>query len=407
MAAAPRRVVLALGAATALSMVGDMLIFTVLPTQHGALGISAVALGVLLSVHRFIRLLVNQVVGVMCDRIGRRHPFLMGTVLALVSTCGYWLADGFWPLLAARLVWGVAFSLLLVSGYSIVLDVTSPADRGRAVGWYQSLMAVGTMAALVASGVLADVVGYRLTLAIFTPVTALAWLIAYLALGETRPESMAHVARPSLRESYRALDRRLVWPSYVTFAAFFAGNGVLMSTLGGHLKAEAANGGTASLVVPLATTTGVLLAVRKLASIVAGPLAGALSDRVADRRWIAAVGVIASVAGFAMLAAAPGIVAMTAAVVLTAIGEGITLPAVTAWAGDLTPVRLRGIVMGGLVTVNDFGGGVGALVGYAIGAAAGLRPAYALCAVVFVSALAALAAAGPDPRQLRLAEALD
>lgn len=406
MAAGPRRVVFALGAATALAMVGDMLIFTVLPTQHGALGISVVALGVLLSVHRFIRLVVNQVVGVMCDRFGRRRPFLIGTALALVSTFGYWLADGFWPLLAARLVWGVAFSLLLVSGYSIVLDVTSPADRGRAVGWYQSLIAVGTMASLVASGVLADLVGYRLTLAIFTPVTALAWLIAYLALEETRPESMTSTARPSLRESYRALDRRLAWPGYVTFAAFFAGNGVLMATLGGHLKAEA-NGGAASLMVPLATTTGVLLAVRKLASIVAGPVAGTLSDRVADRRWIAGVGVMASVAGFALLAAAQGVAAMTAAVVLTAIGEGITLPAVTAWAGDLTPMRLRGVVMGGLVTVNDFGGGVGALVGYGIGAAAGLRPAYALCAVVFVSALAALAAAGPDPRHVRLAEALE
>jgi DHA1 family multidrug resistance protein-like MFS transporter len=407
MAAGPRRAVLAIGVATALSMMGDMLLFTVLPTQHAALGISVVALGVLLSVHRFIRLVVNPVVGMMCDRFGRRRPFLAGTALALVSTFGYWLADGFWPLLAARLVWGVSFSLLLVSGYSIVLDVTSPADRGRAIGWYQSLIAVGTMAALVASGVLADVVGYHHTLAIFTPVTALAWLAAYPALRETRPASMAHVPAPSLRESYHALDRRLVWPGYVTFAAFFAGNGVLMSTLGGHLKAEAATGGGAGLVVPLATTTGVLLAVRKLASMVAGPVAGALSDRVADRRWIAAVGVTASVGGFAMLAGAPGVVAMTAAVVLTAIGEGVTLPAVTAWAGDLTPVRLRGVVMGGLVTVNDFGGGVGALVGYAIGAAAGLRPAYALCAVVFVSALAALAAAGPDPRRVQLAEALE
>src|SRR5688572_1885352 len=198
MAHDPRRVVAVVGSAIALSMMGDMLIFTVLPTQHAALGISVVALGVLLSVHRFIRIGINPVVGMVCDRFGRRRPFLAGTALALVSTLGYLLADGFWPLLAARLVWGVSFSLLLVSGYSIVLDVTSPADRGRAIGWYQSLIAVGTTAALVASGVLADLVGYRLTLAIFTPVTALAWLIAYLALEETRPESMTSTARPSL-----------------------------------------------------------------------------------------------------------------------------------------------------------------------------------------------------------------
>lgn len=92
---------------------------------------------------------------------------------------------------------------------------------------------------------------------------------------------------------------------------------------------------------------------------------------------------------------------------LTAVGEGIVLPALTAWAGDLTPVSVRGVVMGGLATANDLGGAVGPLIGYAIGAAAGLRPAYALCAIVFFSTLAAVAAAGPDPRRLRLAEALD
>lgn len=407
MAAGPPRVVLALGAATALAMVGDMLIYTVLPTQHATLGIGVAALGVILSIHRFIRLVANSVGGMISDRFGRRRPFLWGTALALVSIIGYALADGFWPLLAARLVWGVAFSLILVGAYSIVLDVTSPAERGWALGWYQSLVAGGTMAALVASGVLADRVGYRVTLAIFIPVTALAWLIAYVAVGETRPARPAHAAGPSLRETYGAVDRRLLWPGYVTFATFFAGNGVLMATLGGHLRAEVGAGTGAAVVVPLATITGVLLAARKLASVVAAPLAGALSDRVADRRWIAGAGVAAGIAGFTTLASSHGMAAIAVGVVLTALGEGVLLPAITAWAGDLAPARMRGVVMGGLATANDLGGAVGPLVGYAIGAAAGLRPAYALCAVVFVSALAALAAAGPDPRRLRLAEALD
>jgi MFS family permease len=403
--AGPPRVVLALGAATALAMVGDMLIYTVLPTHHAALGISVAALGVILSIHRFIRLVANSVGGMISDRFGRRRPFLWGTALALASIVGYAVADGFWPLLAARLVWGVAFSLILVGAHSIVLDVTSPAERGRALGWYHALVAGGTMTALVASGVLADLVGYRTTLAIFIPVTALAWLIGYLAVGETRPARAAQALSPSLRQTYGAVDRRLLWPGYVTFATFFAGNGVLMATLGGHLQAEIGAG--AGVVVPLATITGVLLAARKLSSVVAAPLAGALSDRVADRRWIAAGGVAAGIVGFATLASSHGITAIAVGVVLTALGEGVLMPAITAWAGDLTPPHVRGVVMGGLATANDLGGAVGPLVGYAIGAAVGLRPAYALCAVVFVSALAALAAAGPDPRRLRLAEALE
>ncbi|HUF91392.1 MAG TPA: MFS transporter [Candidatus Limnocylindria bacterium] len=402
-----RAVVVALGAATALSMGGDMLLYTVLPTEAAGLGIGVAALGVILSIHRFIRLVANSAVGMIADRFGRRRPFLWGTALALASTLGYLLADGFWPLLAARLVWGVAFALILVSAYSIVLDVTSHDDRGRMVGWYQSLVAVGTMIALVMSGVLADRVGYRAALATFTPFAALAWLIAYLTVHETRPVRGAHAPGASVLQTYRGVDRRLLWPGYVSFATFFAGNGVLMATLGLHLQAELAGGGPAALAVPLATITGVLLAARKLATIVAAPIAGVLSDQVGDRRGVAAAGVLAGIAGFAVLAGGGGIAVIATGVVLTALGEGIVLPPLTAWAGDLTPPSLRGVVMGGFATANDLGGAVGPLVGYAIGAAAGLRPAYALCAIVFLSALAALAAAGPDPRRLRLAQARD
>jgi MFS family permease len=132
---ADRRVVVpALGLATALALLGDVFVYTVLPTQPGSAGLDLAALAVMLSVHRFIRLVANPAGGLLYDRVGRRRPYLLGMTLAVASTGGYWVAVGFWPMLLARLCWGVAFALISVGGASIIFDLTTAADRGRAVG---------------------------------------------------------------------------------------------------------------------------------------------------------------------------------------------------------------------------------------------------------------------------------
>jgi MFS family permease len=57
--------------------------------------------------------------------------------------------------------------------------------------------------------------------------------------------------------------------------------------------------------------------------------------------------------------------------------------------------------MGGLATAGDLGAALGPLVGYAMVETVGLRPAYALCGGLLLSALpllAAVRATVPSPR---------
>jgi len=382
-----RVTVLALAAAMSLALLGDQLLYAVLPSRPEAAGIGVAALGVILSANRVIRLGANSLGGVLCDRLGRRRPFLAGMALAAVSTAGYWLTSGFWPLLAARLVWGLAFSFLSVAGLSVVLDVTTRDDRGRTLGVYHALVQSGTLLGLVASGVLTDLLGYRRTLALYVPLTLLGLGLAWLVLRETNPGGR-RPARASLRDVLATLDLRLLAPAYVGFASFFAGNGILMATLGASLKAQI---GPAAL--PVATLTGILLASRKLASMVSAPVAGYLSDRSGDRRVVAGAGALAAGAGFLVLATGSGVTLFAAGVLLTALGEGVLHPALAAWIGDATPPELRGVVMGGFATANDLGSATGPLVGYAIAAGLGFAWAYALCVALLATALVVLAAA--------------
>jgi MFS family permease len=92
----PRRVVHPLGLAACLSLFGDLTLFAVLASQMQVVGLTLGAVGVMLGVHRLIRIPGNAIAGQLYDRWGRRPLFLAGMVLALLSTTGYGLVRGFW-----------------------------------------------------------------------------------------------------------------------------------------------------------------------------------------------------------------------------------------------------------------------------------------------------------------------
>lgn len=421
---------MALAVAASAALLGDQMLYTVLPSQHAAAGIAAGALGVMLSVHRFIRLAANPLGGALYDRVGRRRPFLLGMTLAVVSTTGYALATGFWTLLVARLAWGIAWALISVGGLTIVLDVTTTEDRGRTVGYFHGLVGLGTIVGLLASGILTDLVGYRATLTIYAPLTAAGWLVAAIGVRETssagggrattsgtqagpgvvrpaagvRVVSAARVA--ALTALVRAVDARLLVLVLASFVSFFANQGVLMATLGAYVKdAQAGHAAVGFLAIPAASLTGMLLGGRRGVTMLAAPVAGYVSDVTGDRRLVAAAGALASLLGFAALALAPPALGIPLGVALCALGEGALGASLSAWAGDLAPERLRGVLMGWFATINDLGGATGPLVGYALGTAFGFRSAYALALALLGVALCALAVAAPPaaPRRRALA----
>ena len=91
-AAGRRPIVTAVAAATVLSLLGDYLLYTVLPSRPEVAGIGVAALGIVLSVHRFVRLAANPVSGLLYDRLGRRRPFLLGMALGGMLTISWGVA---------------------------------------------------------------------------------------------------------------------------------------------------------------------------------------------------------------------------------------------------------------------------------------------------------------------------
>jgi len=369
------RVLLPLGIASALSLLGDSMLYTALPSHTAAAGITVGTVGVILSVNRLVRIFINSPVGSAYDRFGRRRPFVVAMILAVFSTFCYAVVEGFWSLLASRIVWGIAWAFILVGGYSMVLDITTKADRGRTSGVYQAALRMGGLVGTLCGGFLTDTVGYRPGLLICTASTS-------------EDSSAISPCQPKHKGiGWQRLDRRLLVAGYVSFAASFAGRGVLRSTLGLLLKQRfGMSVQMGPFLLGIASLTGLLLAGNSLLLAASSPLAGSLSDRIGDRWLVILLGLLINAGGFLILAEGQGGGAILLGILITALGSGMVIAALMAAVGDLAPSGRGGLVMGGFATANDLGGTAGPLVGYALGIGWGLEWAYLLCVLLFLSA---------------------
>lgn len=113
---------LSIAAATALSLLGDAVMYSVLPSYYGQIGLSPLQVGILLSINRWGRLTSNHLAE-RCYRgtsvkVWLVSAYLLGSLL----TATYGLFKAFSVLLVARILWGVCFSFIRQAGIMTVVN---------------------------------------------------------------------------------------------------------------------------------------------------------------------------------------------------------------------------------------------------------------------------------------------
>lgn len=371
--------VLSVSLVMALALLGDSLLYVVLPLQAAALGLSGVQVGVLLSANRFVRMLTNSGASRLLRRVRAGPLFIGAAALAALTTALYALTPAFLPFLVARLLWGFAYSALRLGCFLTVLATATDRTRGRLMGLYQSISRGGSFLAVVVGGALFDALGYRPTVLLMAAGTALAlplalWRGPVEGAGPLRPSSQpARAAAPAPPPRHAA--GCLLAVKWSAFALSFVARGVVTATLALFLRRAFGERLGPGGSFGVATLAAWLVGVRWLAEIgLAAPL-GALSDRVGRARAAVAWLLISAAATLA-LALAPALgVAVAAAVLLfvAASGLGATLDAA---AGDLAPPGRRAEVMSGYADWADLGAALGPLLALSLADSLGLRPSY-------------------------------
>ena len=324
-----------------LALVGDALIYAVLPVHAETFGVSLVWVGVLLSANRFVRVLAYGRIARFGQRFGLRRLCIAALMAAIVSTALYGLATGAAALLLARILWGLAFAGLLLAtlGYA----VHDRARVGSRLGWSRAIQHVGPVLALVAGAWLTGLLGPRTVFVWLALLTATAIPLALSlpvdATGGGAPVSTRSLGRPTLIDLLFALQG-------------FAVDGVFAVSITLLLAQE--------LPLDLAVMSGAsLLAVRHVCDAVGAPLFGRIGDRRGAGRVLVmtmactAVGFLGVASGFTIAGALLMLFSRSA---LTVLGPAVVVRRISPAQpviGDLARMhawRDLGAAMGPLAT---------------------------------------------------------
>lgn len=279
-----RRPIISISVITALALLGDSLLYSLLPLYAGTLGLSTFMVGLLLSANRWVRLVTNSLASRSFARWGFSGIMLVNVLLTVVSTVAYAFPLGVGCFLAARLLWGACYSHLRLGGYLVALGA-SPAGLGLALGLIQSFSRLGSMLAVLGGGLLADRWGYSWVMAgagLFS-LGALPFVGGCRgALGKAEIGSVDPLPQGGAAPSTDRLS--LPFWNAAGFTTCLVGWGMVLSSLSAVLHQRVGMGiELRGSVLGIATIAGVVTALNWVCTLVVSPLAGRLCDRLGRR----------------------------------------------------------------------------------------------------------------------------
>ena len=107
------------------TIMGDSMLYNVLPAGFPVFGLSLGLIGILLSANRWVRIFTNEFAAWVLNRTGIGIPLIISVLVAVATTIVFGLTSAFWILLLARLLWGTCFSFFRLIGFVTVLEVST------------------------------------------------------------------------------------------------------------------------------------------------------------------------------------------------------------------------------------------------------------------------------------------
>lgn len=413
-----RKAIYLLGFSVAFALAGDLTLYAVLPVYTSSQGFELAAVGMILSANRLVRLPLNPLVGLLLSRRARRPFLLTGLGLGILSNVIYILAPDEKLFLAGRVLWGIAWSLIYIASYCMILDITTAENRAWGSGTLQSFYFLSLAFYPLLGGFLSDTLGFNTALLVCALFAGAGFLLAALLLPETyqnapptndpgaRGQFLPQQILPTLKQGWLELrillNRTNISISYLQLLVFMVGEGLFMSTItlfiARHLDISVTLYG---IGIKAAAMGGAILALRSILSSGIAPLAGKVSDRWKNRWGILAFGNALGALGMIWVAGVATPALFLAGVILVALYSGVTTAILPALVEEVNPGQPVGKLMGLLTTFGDIGMAAAPLLAYNLLEEFSLQTIYTVGAVLLSSGLAFIWSGSVGVRTIR------
>jgi len=187
-----------------------------LPLLRSEFGLSLIGTGWLVSMFNTIAVAGAIFFGVLCDRAGALRFCGFGLACIITGGVAGTLASTAEWLIASRILEGTGFVAVIVAGPNLVAGVSTPSQRGLALGLWGTYMPIGGALSVGASPLLFSSFGWR---GAWVAVVALASLSALFLWFQSRRFSAMRRGSPRSLASIRAsLAQPVPWLLSVIFA---------------------------------------------------------------------------------------------------------------------------------------------------------------------------------------------
>jgi DHA1 family tetracycline resistance protein-like MFS transporter len=208
-----------------IDLLGFGIILPSLPFFAKEYGATGTWVGAIVTAYSAAQFLGAPILGRISDRVGRRPVLLLSLVGSTISLALSGMADGLWLLLGARALAGL-FGGSISTAQACVADLTTPAQRGRAMGLLGASIGLGFVFG-PALGALLGHAGFAVAAFTAAGLAAGNALLAFFVLPETRREGMRQGhSRPGLQATAHAFRvsslRVLLGATFLTTFGFVA-----------------------------------------------------------------------------------------------------------------------------------------------------------------------------------------
>jgi MFS family permease len=321
-------------------------------------GVAASAIGLAVAAYGLARFATALPAGQLSDQLGRRPTLAIGGLVSAFGNLWCAWASAYPEFIVARFVAGAGAGLILTTGQVVLADISTPERRGRMIAIYQGTFLFAVGIGPFPGGLLAEHYGLAAPFVAYGTASALATIVAWFAVQETRELSRSQVRagdgpRPPFAEQSRLL---LGKPGFALVSLISLMNAVVRT------------GGLFAIVPMLATallglTTGAIgfaLMVGSVCGLVAAYPAGSLADRFGRKTVIVPATVMTGVS-MLLFCFAPTYAWFVAACIAWGVASSVGGSAPAAYAADSAPPGMNAAAMSTFRMMGDAGYVIGPL----------------------------------------------
>lgn len=336
-----------------------IIISPILPRIGEALNISEVDQGFLVPAYTIMLSIFALIIGPISDKIGRRRVLLVGAGSMAIALYLHGIANNYISLLTMRALAGAAGGMLSGAAVAFVGDYFPYERRGWANGWVMSGIAFGQVFGIPLGIYIAGWLNFRWPFLIFGIAMSLAFALIWFFVPQ--PNVQLSKERLSVRNAFRTYtDLLSQWKTGIATLVFFLmflGIGLYVVYLPTWM--EQVLGFTSSDIA-------VMFFVGGIANVVAGPIAGQVSDKIGRKPLIVSscfgLGIIMLLTTFVISNIWVAYVMFGLAMIMVAMRISPLQSLLTA----LVPDERRGMLMSLSIAIGQVGIGLGsAFAGFA------------------------------------------